>query len=129
MRKGKKPFVHMAVGKRGKKFRVDVLAVVWTRFGKVRPSLARMRVTITAVQPDRRKRDLDNLAKATLDALTHAEIWRDDSQVDDLRIIRGPVQRPGWLEVEIEQIDPEQRALFDERKTGDQTTRREVLSG
>lgn len=45
-----------------------------------------IRVVIQAFRPDRRKRDLDNLLKATLDALTKAGAWEDDSQIVDLRI-------------------------------------------
>ena len=36
------------------------------------------------------RRDLDNLLKGLLDALTHAGLWLDDSQVADLRIRRAP---------------------------------------
>jgi len=43
-------------------------------------------VEIEAWRPDRRKRDLDNLCKATLDALATAGVYRDDSQIQDLRI-------------------------------------------
>lgn len=43
-------------------------------------------VQIEAWAPDRRKRDLDNILKATLDALTHAGAMGDDSQVWDLRV-------------------------------------------
>lgn len=68
----------------------------------------RLRVEIEAVMPDRRKRDLDNLPKAVLDALTHAEVWGDDGQIDDLRIFRGPVEAPGHLWVRIWPLDGEQ---------------------
>lgn len=43
---------------------------------------------IRAHPPDRRKRDLDNLLKPTLDALTGAGLWKDDGQIADLRIVR-----------------------------------------
>lgn len=41
---------------------------------------------IEAYRPDNRKRDLDNLLKATLDSLGHAGVYLDDSQITDLRI-------------------------------------------
>ena len=47
-------------------------------------------VEIEAFMPDRRKRDLDNILKALLDALTHAGVWADDSQIVDLRIRKAP---------------------------------------
>lgn len=47
---------------------------------------SRVIVTIEAHAPDNRRRDLDNLLKALLDSLTHAGVWGDDDQVDDLRI-------------------------------------------
>lgn len=59
----------------------------------------RLRVEIMARPPDRRARDLDNLLKATLDALQHAGAYADDSQIDDLRIIRDEPCRPGGLVV------------------------------
>lgn len=49
----------------------------------------RLAVTIEARMPDRRKRDLDNLPKAVLDGLTHAGVWLDDGQIDDLRVWRS----------------------------------------
>jgi crossover junction endodeoxyribonuclease RusA len=48
-----------------------------------------VRVEIIAAMPDRRRRDLDNIQKAILDALTHAGVWEDDSQVDDIRVFRA----------------------------------------
>ncbi len=51
----------------------------------------RLRVEIEAYPPDRRKRDLDNILKSLLDALTYAGIWEDDSQIDDLRIYRSTI--------------------------------------
>ena len=44
---------------------------------------------LEARMPDRRKRDLDNLPKAVLDGLTHAGVWLDDGQIDDLRVWRS----------------------------------------
>ena len=61
--------------------------------------------------PDRRKRDLDNLHKGILDGLTHAGVWKDDSQIDDLRIYRCRaatgelvIEKPGRVVVTIEAI-------------------------
>jgi len=66
-------------------------------------------VTIEARMPDKRKRDLDNIPKAVLDAFTAAQFWIDDSLIDDLRVWRSdrmggeiivtiePFVRPGRL--------------------------------
>ena len=59
-------------------------------------------VAIDAHMPDRRQRDLDNLLKATLDALTHAGLWLDDSQIHDLRITRAPIVKGGALKIRVE---------------------------
>lgn len=64
----------------------------------------RLHVVITACPPDRRLRDLDNMLKGLLDALTHGGAWIDDSQIDDLRIVRGPVTAGGAVSVEIGEI-------------------------
>jgi crossover junction endodeoxyribonuclease RusA len=54
-----------------------------------------------AFPPDRRRRDLDNLAKPTLDALEHAGVYEDDSQIDLLIIRRQDVVHGGRLEVSV----------------------------
>lgn len=59
----------------------------------------RLTVRIEAWVPDKRRRDLDNMLKAALDALTHAGVWDDDSQIDDLRIVRMPIG--GMLKVDV----------------------------
>ena len=66
-------------------------------------AFGRLYVTIHAHPPDHRRRDLDNLLKAPLDALQHAGVIADDSHIDDLRIIREPVIAGGRLMVEITQ--------------------------
>lgn len=75
----------------GKKFRADVIEKLKEYrdfcennfFGK--PSLS---VTVYVNQSDRRRRDIDNLSKALLDALEHAGVYEDDCYVDELRLIR-----------------------------------------
>ena len=41
-------------------------------------------LTVTLVPGDRRRRDIDNVLKPLLDALTHGGAWADDSQVKRL---------------------------------------------
>lgn len=64
----------------------------------------RLCVSILLYPPDRRVRDLDNYFKALLDALTHTNLWLDDSQIDELRIVRGEVKKGGECLVRISEI-------------------------
>lgn len=64
----------------------------------------RLDVVIAACPPDRRRRDLDNMLKGLLDALTHGGAWEDDSQIDQLTITRGPITALGCVEVRISEI-------------------------
>ena len=72
-----------------------------------RPLTGRVAVRIEAQPPDRRVRDLDNLLKAPLDALTHAGLWVDDSQIDELTIMRLPPLSGGSLRVVVVEIAKE----------------------
>lgn len=70
-----------------------------------RPTLAGpLQVVLLAYPPDRRTRDLDNITKGILDGLTHALVYLDDSQIDDLRIVRRAVEKPGRVVVHISRL-------------------------
>ena len=98
------------MSKRGREYRDAVYTAINSAFEPddvedPRPLLGRLKVKITATMPDRRRRDIDNINKAALDALGDAGVYGDDEQIDDLHILRGEVMKPGCLEVEIEEID------------------------
>lgn len=58
-----------------------------------------------AIYPaDRRKQDIDNRAKALQDALTHAGVWLDDEQIDDLHLVRREVIKGGQVKIVIVEL-------------------------
>lgn len=85
---------------KGKKYREEVIHIC----GGSEKMEGRLSVTILAFPPDRRKRDLDNVFKCTLDSLEHAGVYENDNQVDELRITRGEIRSAGELIVHIEEI-------------------------
>lgn len=60
---------------------------------------ARLSITINLYPPDKRVRDIDNVLKPLLDALTQAKLFDDDGQVDRLNVIRGNVVKNGLCTV------------------------------
>jgi crossover junction endodeoxyribonuclease RusA len=55
--------------------------------------------------PDKRKRDIDNFCtKAVLDALTHAGLYEDDSQIDEVYYKRCEIIKNGKLLIKIRVI-------------------------
>lgn len=79
----------------GRRYRTAVAQAV----PAVQPFRERLHVVIAVYPPDLRKRDLDNLPKGILDALTHALVWTDDEQIDHLEILRREVVKGGRIEV------------------------------
>ena len=86
------------ISAKGREYRAAVADQVLIQRGAKRFA-GRLSVVIVAHVPDRRRRDLDNMLKGTLDSLTHAGVWLDDSQIDSLTIARGPVG--GLLKVSV----------------------------
>ena len=94
------------ISEEGRRYRAHVAR--WCLLGGIQKTDKRLCVSIIAHAPDGRRRDLDNLLKAPLDALTHAGAWEDDSQISDLRIMWGKPSkpsRPGYLEITITEMD------------------------
>jgi len=92
------------IDKPGKTFRENVAAAIG---GERLLMQGRLVVDIEAHPPDNRRRDLDNVLKALLDALEHAGVYEDDSQIDKLSIVRQEVRRPkGCVVVTVRQVVP-----------------------
>lgn len=88
------------ISEAGRLYRAAVAAAVLEQRAALRLS-DRLAVDIQVFEPDRRSRDIDNLLKAVLDSLTHAGVWDDDGQIDDLRIWRHRDTRGGMLRITI----------------------------
>ena len=86
----------------GKLFRMNTV-VLCRDYKNYFDKSKRLDLTIIVNQPDRRDRDLDNLAKSTLDALQHAKVFVSDSQIDKLTIIRDEIVKDGSITVKIAQ--------------------------
>lgn len=71
-----------------------------------KPSTALAAVEIILYPPDARRRDIDNYTKGLFDALTHAGIWEDDSQVKRMLVEWGPVMEGGRVEITISRFEP-----------------------
>ena len=66
-----------------------------------KPSSSPAAVEIVLYPPDLRRRDIDNYNKALFDALTHAGVWEDDSQVQRMLVEWGPKVAGGRVELTI----------------------------
>ena len=58
-------------------------------------------VHIKLYPPDKRKRDIDNVLKALLDALEHGGAYKDDSQIIYLTVSKNEVEKHGKINVKI----------------------------
>lgn len=94
------------ISKEGREYREKVKqAVNGAVNGKGLLLSGRLKVEIAAYMPDKRRRDLDNLNKALLDSITHAGVWVDDSQIDDLKIIRCSDNNGGRVVVSVMEMN------------------------
>lgn len=80
------------VSREGRSYRERVMRE-WLAAQRQGFGISRLAVTVIAFPPDKRRRDIDNIWKAAGDALQAAGAFKDDSQIDELTIRRGPVNR------------------------------------
>jgi crossover junction endodeoxyribonuclease RusA len=88
------------VSREGRRYR-DAVRTLLAGTG---PLAGRLAVEVTLFPPDRRRRDLDNAMKCLLDSLGGGCAYLDDSQIDDLRVVRGGVAEGGSARIEIREI-------------------------
>jgi crossover junction endodeoxyribonuclease RusA len=67
----------------------------------------RLLLSVKLYPPDKRKRDVDNICKALLDSLTHAEIIKDDSLIDKLIIERDIIIKGGKCRIYLSEYKPD----------------------
>ena len=93
------------ISQKGRKYRDDLHEATHQQIGE--PQLdGRLSVQIILHPPDKRKRDLDNVGKSLLDALTKAKVWEDDEQIDQLQFYRGKPVKPGLVWMRITEAGP-----------------------
>lgn len=91
------------ISREGRTFRRNVCALLGGGGPPIRkpPAGGRIALCMDAFPPDRRRRDLDNLIKATADALQHAGVYEDDSLIDLLLVRRRHAVACGRLDVQV----------------------------
>ena len=93
------------ISREGRAFRKNVCALLVGGGPRKPPSGGRIALAMDAFPPDRRRRDLDNIQKPVLDALEHAGVYVDDSQIDLLVTRRCETDRPdGHLALRVEHM-------------------------
>ena len=70
------------ISREGRRYRGEVASAL-AHLG-LEPMDGPLEVRIDVFPPDRRRRDLDNVQKALIDAMEHAGVYHDDSQIKRL---------------------------------------------
>lgn len=89
----------------GRTFRSNAAAAVIEQLRRIpKPFSAELSVNVVLFPPNRARRDLDNYLKALFDALTHSNVWEDDSQIKHMEVSWGPVIAKGSAEITIREF-------------------------
>lgn len=99
------------ISRGGRAFRASVCSILAGR--RVRPMKGPLAIAIDVHPPDRRRRDLDNIQKALLDALAHGGAYHDDSQIARLTVVRRAVVPGGKVRVRLEKHLDERTSATD----------------
>ena len=75
------------ISKEGQDFRKNVI-LLCKETPKIFDKNDKLFIDIKASPPDKRRRDIDNILKALMDSLQHAEVYHDDNQINKIHIER-----------------------------------------
>jgi len=109
------------ISREGRAYRSLVCAIL--RRAGVRPLSGTLAVGLDLYPPDSRRRDVDNVQKALLDAMQHGGMYRDDSQIKKLLTIMRDQVVPGGkviivvLPLELSTIKDIQREIAPEKNS------------
>ena len=95
----------MLLSREGRDYYAQASAAVMPHAAPGWPLQGRLSLRVEAYPPDRRRRDLSNLLKVPEDLLTKCGVWLDDSQIDDLSIVRREVIPGGRLVVTVTELE------------------------
>lgn len=90
------------ISRGGRAFREAVCSILAVR--GIQPLDGALVVEVTIHPPDKRRRDIDNVQKALLDALQHGGAYGDDSQIVRLSIEKGEPLEGGKTIVRIRNL-------------------------
>ena len=95
----------LVISEQGKAFH-DLVKIMLAHRATGETMTGDLAVAVEAWYPNRIKRDLDNLLKPLLDALQKVGIFKDDSQIVDLRIVKGGLAKPlGHVFVRVDTVE------------------------
>lgn len=92
----------MIISAKGRQYRKAAIAAIQEQAPSFQKLTGRVCVVVDAFPPDRRKRDLDNISKSLLDAMTAAGVWADDEQIDLLILRRGEIRKGGEIRLAVD---------------------------
>lgn len=102
---GRTRFGQTYIKSEGKQFRADVAAEIFgAGWIKTQSMKGPLRVSIGLFEPDTRRRDIDNVLKALLDAMQACGIFIDDSQIRDLHVRFIEQEEGGRVLVDLDQF-------------------------
>jgi Holliday junction resolvase RusA-like endonuclease len=90
------------ISREGRRYREKVCASL--AFMGVKTLIGTIHMEIELYPPDRRRRDIDNVQKALLDALQHGGLYADDSQIVKLNIERRKCVPGGRTIVRLKEV-------------------------
>ena len=97
----KRLIVLVFLTKRARQFRKDVALHVYEQIGKPPELRGRIAVIVRQFNGPGKVQDIDNSLKGLFDALEHCKVYRNDSQIDELLVVRKRRSAIGRVEVTI----------------------------